>query len=156
MSVLIRPMVNADITLVTEAACEFFAESDWQGRATLRKDKYAKLLEQYCGHPYVKSILAFVDNALAGYIHIYCQDDYTEELIGELYQFYVRKPYRGTKVARLLSQAADEQYKAWGCLRGYVEEAHGGSGRMMSSKLFNNLWSKVGFRPMGTVLMKEY
>lgn len=153
---VIREITESDLDAVTLAAEEFYAESDHRGPLTPRPDKYKVMLQKYIGNPFVKSFLAFQDGELAGYIHIYCQDDVTDEFIGEMYQFYIRKQFRGTGAARQLVNAADQQFQKWNCFRAYSEVAHGAVSSGINEKLFCNLWAKFGYVPKGTVLMKEY
>lgn len=157
MNFTITKLTDENIDAVCDAATEFWHESDSNKGLTLRIDKYRAMLKQYMDDPYCCSIVA-LDAAgdLAGYIHIYTQSDYTNELVGELYQFYVRKEYRGKGVARLIVNAADTWYKEMGCARAYSEVGHGTNGRMIGAKLFENLWSKFGFNRNGYVLTKFY
>lgn len=154
--ITVRRMEEKDIDVMADVALEFFLESD-QKTLTLRRDKYEAMLYDYMANEYVRSFLAIDEETqnVAGFIHIYCQDDYTDELIGEMYQFYVRAPYRGTHAGRALVAAANQQYEKWGCARAYCEVGHGGNGKNLNDKLFVNLWSKFGYHYKGTVLMKE-
>lgn len=152
---IVRPAHYLDLDEICEAAVEFFHESSFR-KLRLRVDKYRKLVENHLDHPYCKSLICRIDGELAGYIHVYCQDDYTEELIGELYQFYVRKPYRASGVARALVQAADIQWRVWGCARAYSDANPGFDDGGQSVKLFKNLWGKFGFNSTGQSFMKEF
>lgn len=153
--VTVRPLMHIDIPDVCAAATEFFQESSFR-KQTLRIDKYAKMLTDYIGNTYVQSFVCYMDNELAGYIHIYCQDDYTDELIGELYQFYVRKKFRGKGIARMLVDAADVKWAQWGCVKAYADANPGFDDSGLSVKLFQNLWGKFGFKSTGQSFMKEY
>ena len=164
VSFTVRKLQQGDIDAVTAAAVEFFHESDQAGVLTVRADKYRAMLQSYLHNPFVASFVCFEDDGtnresspnVAGYLHAYVQDDYTDELIGELYQFYVRRPYRGTQAGRMLVDAANRWYEEKGCARAYSEVGHGVSGRTIGEKLFVNLWNKFGYAPKGTVLMKEF
>lgn len=151
----IRPMmVPADMEQVCRLAERFFYESSFRG-LTINLDAYRKTIMDYYRYPSVKSLVAVTDQGdIVGYIHIYCQQDYTVELIGEMYQFYVAPEYRGTKVSRSLIEGAVAQYKMWGCAVAYCECAPG----MEDEKhlqTFSNLWVKYGYKPVGRAFMLD-
>lgn len=155
VDVSIRPAELSDVPEICAAAVEFFNESSFR-RLNIRVDKYRRLIEGHINNPYCQSIIARVNSELVGYIHIYCHDDYTDELIGELYQFYVRKQYRGTGVARCLVDAACKQWRDWGCVRAYSDANPGFDDNGKSVILFRNLWGKFGFSPTGQSFMREF
>lgn len=148
-------MGEEHLDLVVEAGVAFFRESNNDGRLTVSVENYRRLIEAYIGHPQAKSIVAISCGQVVGYTHIYYQQDFTVERVGELFQFFVRPEWRGTGVARGLVEAANTQYEAWGCSRAYAEAAPGLKDRRALG-LFGNLFGKFGYTPVGTTFMKEF
>lgn len=141
-----------DVEDIVAAAIRFHGESDNAGIVHYNEDKYRSLVTAYICNQYVASFVARdKSDQLIGYIHIYCQDDWTEEMIGEMFQFYVAPEWRGRGVARELVGLADQKWKEWGCKRVYAEAASG-----VNPQLFCNLYNKFGFKQAGLVMMKEY
>lgn len=156
-SFLVREAMQSEIPAIVELAGEFFKESNFS-RSGLTVDlaAYRKTIENYWRYPSVMSIVALCRDTgqLLGYVHIYCQRDYTVELVGEMYQFYVRPDARGTLVPRELVRAACAQFDAWGCKRSYAECAPGLPDQK-SVKTFANLWGKFGFKQIGITMLRE-
>lgn len=149
----IRESGVTDINDITTAAIRFFAESDMDGVLTVNPDNYVRLLHGSLGQPNVKSFHARdYDGNVVGYIHVYYQNDYTTERVGELFQFFVAPEARGTGLARDLVARATEQFRAWGCVRAYVEVSSGFKDNGQNNKKFSNLWQKFGFKEQGIVL----
>ena len=143
------------LDLVVEAGVEFFNESNLNGWLTVNRAGYRTMLEDSLDNGGVASFLAVSCNQVVGYIHIYCQNEYTVEPVGELFQFFVRPEWRGTGVARSLIEAAQAQYIAWGCKRAYAEAAPGlRDPRHLN--LFRNLFGKFGYEPIGATFMKDF
>jgi len=152
----IRDAMHSELKQIVSLAAEFFKESNFS-RAGLTVDlaQYEKTLQNYWRYPSVKSIVA-LDEAtgeLLGYVHVYAQRDYTVELVGEMYQFYVRKDARRSHVPRALVEAACRQFDDWGCVRSYAECAPGLPDKK-SIMTFTNLWRKFGYQQVGVTLMR--
>jgi GNAT superfamily N-acetyltransferase len=145
-----------DIPEIVNLASRFFAESNFSERLHEDKAKHTATLQEFIDNPYVASFIARGDDdELLGYIHIYCQNDYTEERIGEMYQMFIKPEARATGVSRGLVTAAVEQYKKWGCKRAYAEASPGFNDDGRNVKLFENLWRKQGYVPTGVIMMLE-
>ena len=147
---------RADISDITEKAVQFFSESDFNGNLTANPDRYRDMLYDFIDNPHVASFVARSGEDVVGYIHIYCQSDYTNELVGEMYQFYVDPNFRGKGVARALVSRAVEQYREWGCKRAYSEAAAGFDDGGKNLRLFINLWKKAGYTEKGIVMVKDF
>lgn len=154
---IVRDAMRSEIPQIVRLAAKFFEESNFS-RSGLTVDlaAYQRTIENYWRYPLVKSIVALDqhDGDLLGYVHVYCQRDYTVELVGEMYQFYVKPEARGTLVARELVRAACAQFDAWGCMRSYSECAPGLPDEK-SVKTFANLWGKFGYKKIGEVLLRD-
>ena len=99
-----------DIDEITDCAVRFYQESDMQGALTADPVKYRNMLANFINNPAVGSFLCRNDkDKIVGYIHIYNQDDYTKELVADLFQFWVDPEARGTGVARALVSALEQQ-----------------------------------------------
>lgn len=144
------------IERLVDAAKVFFAESDFKENGIeCDTDTFRKLLHEYIYNPYVGAIIAVDEqDNVVGYILIYCQQDYTVQLIGDLYLFFVQPEWRGTKVGRSLVEAAVKQWKEWGCKRVYTEAASGIQEPQYLT-MFKNLWAKFGFTEIGVVMKLE-
>lgn len=152
----IRDAWHSEIPQIVALANDFFKESDFS-RSGLTVDlvAYRKTIENYWRYPSVKSIVALDEEMnVLGYVHLYCQRDYTVELVGELYQFYVKPEYRKTPVPRALVEAACKQFDEWGCARSYAECAPGLPDKK-SIMTFTNLWRKFGYQQVGVTLLRE-
>lgn len=137
-----------------DCAQTFFDESNFNGVLTPSRPKYRKLLEYHIANSQAAGYVAMDNEVVVGYVLIYCQDDYTEEMIGELFQFFVRKEYRGTMVARSLIKRACDQWDEWNCKRTYAEAAPGFED-VRNLMLFKNLWGKFGFGQIGITMSRE-
>lgn len=155
---IVRKAWVSDLDQLVDLGAQFYQESNFLGNLTMSKKNYRATLAQYLDFdkfPYVAPIVAVKDGKILGYLHIYAQRDYTEERIGEVYQFYVLPEYRGSGVARALVEAANLQYAEWEVARGYVE-ASPGMDAEAHLKLFENLWGRFGYKKIGIVMMKEF
>lgn len=146
---------KGDIDRLVELGSRFYSESNFHKGLTLSTDNFRKLLEEYIGHVHVGAIVAVVDEVIVGYCLVYGQNDFTEEMIGELYQFYVLPEYRSSGIARALAEEAVRLYDVWGCRRAYAEASPGMSDPNHIN-LFKNLWGKVGYFQIGVTMMKEF
>lgn len=154
---IVRDAYQSEIPAIVQLAAEFFLESNFsRSGLTVDLKAYEKTIQNYWRYPTVKSIVALCKHTgdLLGYVHVYAQRDYTVELIGELYQFYVRPDARMTLVPRELVRAACAQWDEWGCKRAYAEAAPGLDNEK-SLKTFRNLWGKFGFKQIGITLLRE-
>lgn len=137
-------------------ATDFWHESNFHSAGlTLKEDHWKSLVSSHIEQNDTAAICARVNGKIVGYVLIYYQTDYTYEPIGEMFQFYVCPEFRKTNVARMLVQAAVNQYNEWGCARAYCEASPGISMRDHLS-LFKNLWGKFGYKEIGVTLMKEF
>lgn len=152
---VIRKAWSTDIPQLVELGAAFYQESNFLGTLTMSKNNYQRTLERYIDHPLVAAIVAVKGGEILGYVHIYAQNDYTEELVGEVFQFYIRPEYRGSGISRALAESAVLQYAEWKVARGYVEAAPGMDAEE-HLKLFENLWGRVGYKKIGIVMMKEF
>jgi GNAT superfamily N-acetyltransferase len=152
----IRKATRADIPQLVELGARFYKESNFIGGLEVSRENYKKTISKYIeGFYSVAGIVAVVDGQIVGYLHIYFQQDFTVERIGEVYQFYVTPEYRGTAVSRSLVESANLQYAEWNVSRGYVEASPGmEAGEHL--KLFENLWGRFGYKKIGIVMMKEF
>lgn len=134
----------------------FYYESNFHTASlTLRDDLWKQTLTHHINLDDTAAICACVDGKIVGYVLVYYQTDFTEERIGEMFQFYVEPEQRGSGVARALVDEAVKQYKEWGCVRAYCEASPGIAMRDHLG-LFKNLWGKFGYEQIGITLMKEF
>lgn len=152
----IRKATRLDLDELAELGARFYDESNFLGNLTISRENYKRTIGKYIeGYYSVAGIVAVHDGKIVGYLHIYFQQDFTEERIGEVYQFYVMPEYRGTGVARSLVESANLQYAEWNVARGYVE-ASPGMDKPEHLKQFENLWGRFGYKKIGIVMSKEF
>ena len=140
-----------DIPDICEAAKELFAESNFS-ELTLDIERYADILDYYVEQRDIAASILCVDDRsgfILGYIHIYYAQDYTVERIGEIFQFFVRKDYRGTKAARMLIASALRWYESKDCVRAYFDADPGFDDGGKNIKLVRNLLAKFDYVPTG-------
>lgn len=134
----------------------FWHESNYnKGGLTLKPDHWKQTVSSHMGHPNTAALCAVIEDKIVGYVLIYYQTDFTEEKIGEMFQFYVSPEFRGSEVSRSLVKAAIDQYEAWDCKRAYCE-ASPGLANEKHLRFFRNLWGKFGYEQIGISMMKEF
>jgi GNAT superfamily N-acetyltransferase len=145
-----------DLEELFELAETFWHESNFNREGiTLRPDHWKHTVATHIALPDTAALCAVVAGKIVGYVLVYYQADFTEERIGEMFQFYVSPEWRGTNIPRELVAAAMKQYEEWGCVRAYCEASPGLSFRDHLA-LFKNLWGKFGYQEVGITLMKEF
>jgi len=135
----------------------FFKESNYHGHTTFNRQKLrGNLFQAWQNRPrdFITFVAVTAYGRMAGFAHVRREDVFTNEDIGELYQFYVLPEYRGTAVGRRLRDAVDQQFQDWKCAFSYVECGAGLDARK-NDMLFFNSWRKIGFEFLGTVLFKR-
>lgn len=155
---VVRRAWRSDLDQLVDLGEMFFRESNFLGNLTISKKNYRATIEPYIDankYPHVAPLIAVKGGEILGYLHIYAHRDFTEELVGEAYQFYVRPEYRGSGVARALVEAAVLQYADWKVARAYAEAAPG-MDQAQQLKLFENLWGRSGYKKIGIVMMKDF
>lgn len=135
------------------AGADYFIEADWKkNNINCNSPGFRNLCLEYLDNPFVGVYLAIDDkDDVVGFSIIYCQNDYTVEMIGDMFLFAVRPDWRGTLVARSLAELSVALWKAWGVKRIYIECAPG-LDDPQHLNLFKNLWGKLGFEPVGIVM----
>lgn len=98
-------------------------------------------------------VLARVDGNLVGILAMYFTRTYYKETEGDVVIFYVLPEYRGTGVARglvyALKKISDKQKAA------IVYTSSGSGMKGNNNKLYANLFKKVGFKELGTELIRK-
>lgn len=148
----IRVLSDYNVATFKDTASMFFHESR-NDSLTIDVDKFAARILEASAYPTVRAFVYMDSGACRGYAIINCSDDFTQELIGDMYQFYVRPDARGSEVARSLRDAVCKQFDEWGCAISYVCADTGiDDGRSVS--MFRNLWAKAGFKPSGLTMSR--
>jgi len=143
-----------EIDQIIAMSSVFFTESNYGGRMTFSPENLRKhLICAWSGGDFVTIMLIAADGRGAGYAHVQRDAMFTREPVGDLYQFYILPDHRATGGARVLRDAVVAQYRAWGCKMWYAESGAGLPGK--NDMLFSNLWRKIGFESLGTVLFKR-
>lgn len=154
MDIQIREARKDDVESILPLGKRFWDETNSNG-LTFNSDNARKSIAENIGFKNLVGFCAVINNQIIGYIFIYYENNFTDERIGRMSQFFVDPEYRKTTAARGLVRAAVNKYKEWRCARCYCEA----SPEMFSSNhlaLFKNLWGKFGYNQVGITLMKEY
>lgn len=141
---------------ILELSSRLFDESNYRTRTTYSPNKLRqKLFMSWARRPQdFITFMLFCGDQPAGYAHVQRDDVFTEESIGELYQFYIAPEHRGSGGARLLRDFVDRQFDEWNCVIRYVE-CGVGIDEEKNNKQFFNLWAKIGYKFLGTLSFKE-
>lgn len=78
--------------------------------------------------------------------------EFSEERIGYVSKFYIDRKFRGTKTARLLTRTISEWMDLMGCVATFATA----TANIETDKgLFENLFSKFGFKSCGKTIVRE-
>lgn len=149
---------ETDVEDLIKLSSEFFHESGHYKNLTfdanlLRAQLEVRWREDPDFLTYV--VLENVTGAYVGFAHFFREKVFSQEYIGETWQFYVKPEHRGTGASRLLAYVIDRQFEEWGCAISYAECGSAlDNGR--TNKLFFNLWSRFGYSFLGTSLFKQH
>jgi GNAT superfamily N-acetyltransferase len=141
-----------NIDALLETAEAFFYESRYRS-LDLDLDLYRSILTPLIDSNENACILIMDGDVCAGYSIICCVQEFTKQPIGDMYQMYVRKEYRGTGVGRMIAKEVTAQFDLWGCPISYVGSDTGISSQ--ASNVFKNLWKKFGFNDTGVTMSRE-
>lgn len=150
----IRPFEQADINEFMDTAECFFRESRNSDYA-VNLARYRHLIQASAGVPTVAVIVAVEDGIIAGYAILNVMIDFTDEPIGDMYQFYVRPEYRGKGAARGLRDAVVKRFDEWGCPLSHVSADAGIDDTGNATLLFRNLWAKAGYSVTGVTMTRK-
>lgn len=146
-----------EMDAILDLSEKFFSESNYAGHTTYAPAKLrGNLFLAWQSYPrdFITFVLVSCYGEPAGYAHVRMTDFYTQEPIGDLFQFYVLPHHRGTGGARALRDAVEQQFKDWDCRLKYVE-CGAGLDDGKNNMLFFNLWSKIGYKFLGSALFKR-
>lgn len=97
-------------------------------------------------------VIARVDGKLAGIVAMYFVRTFYKETECDVIMFYVAPEYRGTGVARGLVNALTMISDKEGAAIIYTTSGSGMTGS--NNKMYTNLFSKFGFKGLGTELIR--
>jgi len=146
-----------EMDAILDLSERFFVESNYADHLTFDRIKLRSNL--FCAwqnrpRDFITFVLMTDEREPAGFAHVRREDVFTVECVGELYQFYILPNHRGRGAARMLRDACQVRFDAWGCRISYVECGSGlDAGK--NDKLFFNLWGKIGYKFLGTALFKR-
>ena len=149
-----RKIASADIDSMVECADRFFNESR-NKRFTENLPKFRALIEEAMKREQIAVLVTLDGATVVSYAILNVTDDFTNELIGDMYQFYVLPEYRGKGVSRLIAQAVVDQFDAWGCPLSHVCADTGIDDDGTTTRLFANLWGKFGYKQTGVIMTRE-
>jgi GNAT superfamily N-acetyltransferase len=150
----IRSFIPTDIHEFMDAAENFFRESRNRDYS-VNLERYRSLILASVGVNTVSVLVAVEDGIVAGYAILTVMRDFTDEPIGDMYQFYVRPEYRGSGAARGLRDAVVKRFDEWGCPLSHVSADAGIDEDGTATLLFRNLWAKVGYDVTGVVMTRK-
>ena len=142
---------------ILELSAKFFEESNYRNCTTFNPDKLRdKLFIAWSQRPrdFITLIVRDGGGRPAGFAHVRREDVFTDENLGDLYQFYILPEHRGRGAARILRDAVDRQFRAWECAFSYVE-CGAGLDDDKNEMLFFNLWRKIDYQFLGRALYRK-
>ena len=146
---IITRMVEADIEdLMRDIYPVYFQESAYNG---LTPDYE---ISRITGHDYLNSS-SFVARDGDRIVAIAVADagrTFYKEIEFDINMFYVHPEYRGRGVARLMRDTLKDEWERVGAKVIYSSCLSGVEG--LNEQLYMNLWSKVGFKKLGTVMIR--
>lgn len=146
-----------EMDAIIDLSQKFFDESNYGGHVTFNPEKLrGNLFIAWRNRPrdFITFMLVSSYGEPSGFAHVRRDDIFTDENIGELYQFYVLPSHRGTGGSRALRDAVEEQFQLWDCKLKYVE-CGAGLDDAKNDVLFFNLWGKIGYKFLGSALFKR-
>ncbi len=152
-----RPAHSTDCLQFIDIAVRFFNETTQNGKLTVRPDKFERFFQDALLAPQEIAIILAIsekDWSIAGYSIPVVQAVYTDENIGDLYQFYVAPEHRASGCARALVAATVAQFTQWDCVISHTYAAPGLRGSEKNVALFRNLWQKYDFEQSGVIMTK--
>lgn len=155
----VRRIEPRDLDAFMLTAEAFYAESR-NAKLPVDLDKFRSIVDlamQPQHEELVAVLIAIDDNdKVAGYsiLNTFC--DYTKVPLGDLYQFYVAKEYRGKGVSHALRDASVAQFKAWGCPLSHISADTGIDETGVTTALFENLWKQAGYQRTGIIMTLEH
>ncbi len=133
---------------------KFYLESNYNGITKFNPLKLEKNLFNAWASKEFVTICIFNGSNMVGFAHVTKDDFATDECTGSIYQMFIDPDHRGTGAARVLRDAIEAQFDAWGCVLKYAE-CGCGFDDPKNNMLFSNLWAKIGYQFLGSLLFKR-
>lgn len=122
-------------------------ESFFKGK-TVNREHATRHIYTWLEHCHV--VLAFDGEAMAGIVVVTIDHTFFDEKEADIDFMFVSEKYRKTEVSRLLRDEAIRIMDENNC---EIQYAYTGSG--VQERLFVNLFAKVGFAHLGTLLVRD-
>jgi len=139
-----------DIEAIIELLKPYMQESIYQNMTYSHEGTKAVVTEWLNGG---FSFLAMDGERIIGFAQMTLMKTFYEEAEADVEMFYVMPEYRGMGISRMLVDNIVKNAEAnncaiiyTGCLSGIDEK---------NNALYTNLWSKFGFKELGTVMIKN-
>lgn len=154
-NITVRELAPEDREEFLAVAETFFKES-YHRDDNIDLDRFWSLISRGFTLDHVAIPTVFVDGKLAGYAIIHYNQEFKQQLEGDMAELYLHPAYRGTGASRALADAVDNQFKAWGVRHAHLWAAPGLDNQEKALGVFRNLWAKYGFKQTGIIMTKEY
>lgn len=137
-----------DLPRLIEIAEQFLNESNWDW--TFNKENAVKTFYTSIMHPECDTIVSEKDGKIEGLCIVSYEQDFTDEKIGDIVEYYVTPEGRGTGLSRELLQGVCEWFDGYECKNVFVKA----TANIGKDAAFINLFNKFGFNVFSKVLVR--
>lgn len=144
---------------------DVFRIVDFLSESHLKESLYSKIAE-YCRDTSIQTFANYIqdsdsvtfivegeDNEIYGVGCMFLIRTYYKQKEANITYFYINPKYRGCGVSRVLAQALTDFAKSNGAVIIYASSGSGFDDKGKNNSLWINLWSKFGFKPLGTEMI---
>lgn len=147
---MIRPATPQDFDFIMECSKQFFAESNY-GKLTWDEEKAKEICEILTdGRCFC---LIAEGQGFVAWTH---ERYWTVEEVAHIFLFYVKSECRNGKIALQLAFAMDNILLEHRIAMCYASSTGGFDDGGINERAFTRLFSRVGYKNMGSFLIKEY
>lgn len=143
------PATIEDVPEMVEVARRFLTESSWGW--TFNEYYAARSFVNFINHPECEVLNVKKDGKILATAMIATENDFQDETVGDVSEFYVMPESRGTGAGRKLLEAACEWFDSRNCVHVFVKS----TGNIGQSAAFENLFKKYGFEVFSHVLVRS-
>lgn len=145
---IVRKSTINDLPSLISLGRSFLEESSWGW--TYNEDNAARSFYNYMNHPECACLQVMDGDKLLGCSMIAYENDFQDETIGDINEFYILPEGRGTGAARELLSAVCDWFDSHNCKNVFVKS----TGYIGQNKAFENLFGKYGFKVFSVVMVR--
>lgn len=143
---MLRKATIDDLDEIVSFSRPYFDESILKGTEYSKERSRERFLSYIQDH----YTIVFDENGILGMATLILDNFHSDDLICDVEMFYVSPEARGTGVSRLLRDACVNLAKLLGARKIFACSSSG-----VDDRLWINLFSKSGFKKLGTVMVME-